>query len=68
VISAAKASTTFVDRRDLTRATAAYGAMAGIGSALGLVLGGLVTSLLTWRLGLLVNLPVGLVLIWATRR
>jgi EmrB/QacA subfamily drug resistance transporter len=59
---------TFIERRDRTRATAAYGAMAGIGSALGLVLGGLLTTLLSWRLGFLVNLPVGIALILAARR
>jgi EmrB/QacA subfamily drug resistance transporter len=54
--------------RERTRAVAAYGSMAGIGAALGLVLGGLIADTLSWRIGFLVNLPIGLALFWATRR
>ncbi|RIJ76449.1 MFS transporter [Nakamurella silvestris] len=54
--------------RERVRAVAAYGSVAGIGAALGLVLGGLVADLLSWRFGFFVNLPIGLVLFWATRR
>jgi EmrB/QacA subfamily drug resistance transporter len=40
-----------------------YGALAGAGGSLGLVLGGLVTDVLSWRWGLLINVPIGVVLI-----
>ncbi|MGC2941379.1 MULTISPECIES: MFS transporter [unclassified Brevibacterium] len=41
------------------RATSAYGAVAGIGAAAGMVLGGVFADLLSWRVGFLVNVPVG---------
>jgi EmrB/QacA subfamily drug resistance transporter len=58
----------FAEGRQRTRAVAAYGTMAGIGAALGLVLGGLITDYLSWRVGFLLNLPIGLALMWAARR
>lgn len=42
-----------------TRAVAAYGTTAGIGASLGLVVGGLVADLLSWRVGFLINVPIG---------
>lgn len=44
------------------RATSAYGAVAGIGAAAGMVLGGVFADLLSWRVGFLVNVPVGVLL------
>jgi MFS family permease len=41
-----------------TRAIAAYGAMAGIGASVSLVLGGVFASLLTWRVGFFINVPI----------
>jgi EmrB/QacA subfamily drug resistance transporter len=54
----------FPDGRERSRAFAVFGSLAGVGSALGMVLGGLLTELLSWRWCLLVNVPlvvVGLV-------
>ncbi len=45
-----------------TRAIAYYGATAGLGASVGLVIGGLIASYFSWRLGFLLNVPVGLVL------
>jgi EmrB/QacA subfamily drug resistance transporter len=42
------------------RAIAAYGATAGIGASFGLVIGGLIASLWTWRIGFFINVPVGI--------
>src|SRR4051794_22406896 len=58
----------FPEGRARTRAVAAYATMAGIGAAVGLVLGGVITDLLSWRVGFFINVPVGLALIWATLR
>lgn len=58
----------FAEGPDRNRAVGAYGATAGIGAALGLVLGGFITTALSWRVGFLVNVPIGLVLIAATLR
>ncbi|MDO8145838.1 MFS transporter [Isoptericola sp. 178] len=50
------------------RATSAYGAVAGIGASVGLVVGGLLADLVSWRAGFLVNLPIGVALIVAAYR
>lgn len=39
-----------------------YGATAGIGSSVGLLLGGWLTSAISWRAGFLMNVPFGLLL------
>lgn len=44
------------------RAIAYYGATAGIGSSIGLLVGGGLTSLISWRAGFLINVPFTLVL------
>ena len=54
--------------RERTRAVAYYGAVAGIGASLGLLLGGVLTDWLSWRVGFFINLPVGLALILAAPR
>lgn len=40
-----------------------FTATSAIGSSVGLILGGLLTDLLSWRWGLLINVPVGIVVI-----
>jgi EmrB/QacA subfamily drug resistance transporter len=54
--------------RQRTRAMVAYGAMAGLGITLGLVLGGLLTQAASWRWVFLVNVPIGVVLLAAAPR
>ncbi|HWS57439.1 MAG TPA: MFS transporter [Actinotalea sp.] len=51
-----------------TRATSAYGAVAGIGASVGLLVGGLLADSVTWRAGFLVNLPIGVAMLVAGRR
>lgn len=51
-----------------TRAVAYYSAVAGIGASLGLVVGGVLADWLSWRVGFLINLPIGLAMMWATPR
>ncbi|MDN2453441.1 MFS transporter [Lactobacillus sp. UCMA15818] len=51
------------DGIERTKAIALYGATAGIGSSVGLVLGGLFASLWTWRIGFLINFPLAAVLL-----
>jgi EmrB/QacA subfamily drug resistance transporter len=55
-------TTSFPEGRERTRAVAAYAAVAGGGGSVGLLLGGLLTDLISWRWGLFINVPVGLVL------
>lgn len=51
-----------------TRAMVAYGAMAGLGITLGLVLGGVLTELASWRWVFLLNLPIGVLLLLSAPR
>jgi EmrB/QacA subfamily drug resistance transporter len=61
-------TTSFPEGPERTRAVAYYGAVAGGGGSVGLVLGGILTEWLSWRWGLFVNVPVGLALILAAPR
>jgi len=49
-------ATTFTEPKERSKAFGVFGAVAGGGSAVGLVLGGLLTELLSWRWCLYVNL------------
>jgi EmrB/QacA subfamily drug resistance transporter len=51
-----------------TKAMVAYGGMAGLGITLGLVLGGVLTELASWRWVFLVNVPIGIMLLATARR
>ncbi|WP_454050113.1 MFS transporter [Cellulomonas sp. Marseille-Q8402] len=66
--SLALLTSTFPEGPERTRAVAAYGTTAGIGASAGLVVGGLVADLLSWRVGFLINVPIGVVLAVAALR
>lgn len=51
-----------------SKAISYYGATAGIGSSVGLLLGGYLTSAFSWRTGFLINVPFTLVLIILTMK
>jgi EmrB/QacA subfamily drug resistance transporter len=61
-------TTSFREGPERTRALAAYSAVAGGGGSVGLVLGGLLTDLISWRWGLWINVPVGVALVWLAPR
>jgi EmrB/QacA subfamily drug resistance transporter len=61
-------STSFAEGRERTRAVSYYGAVAGVGASLGLVLGGILTSLISWRVGFFINVPIGIAMIIAAPR
>lgn len=48
------------------KAIALYGATAGIGASIGLVVGGFFASVFSWRDGFFINVPIALILILAT--
>ncbi|HET6257318.1 MAG TPA: MFS transporter [Pseudonocardia sp.] len=58
----------FPEGRPRNRAFAVYSAMAGAGGAVGLLLGGVLTTYVSWRWVLFVNLPIGLVVAAAAPR
>jgi len=53
-------TTTFAEGEERARALAIWGAIAAGGSAVGLLLGGVLTDLLSWEWVFLVNVPIGL--------
>ena len=59
---------TFSEGRERVRAVAAYSAVSAGGGSIGLVVGGMLTTWASWRWGLLVNVPIGLALIWLAPR
>ncbi len=58
-------ATTFEEGTERHRAMAVYAAMTGAGGALGLVLGGLLVEVASWRWVFFVNVPIGAVLLVA---
>lgn len=56
-------TTTFVIPKERARAFGVFGAIAGAGGAVGLLLGGLLTEALDWRWNLYINIPIAAVAI-----
>jgi EmrB/QacA subfamily drug resistance transporter len=61
-------TTNFPEGPPRNRAMGIYSAMAGGGGALGLLLGGLLTTYVSWRWVLFVNVPIGIVVAAAAPR
>jgi EmrB/QacA subfamily drug resistance transporter len=59
---------TFPEGPSRTRAMGVYAAMSGAGGALGLLLGGILTDIASWRWVLFVNVPIGAVVAGAAPR
>lgn len=59
-------STNFPDQPARGRALAIYGSITGIGTSLGLVLGGWIADAFDWRWAFLANVPLAIILIVAT--
>ena len=53
-------TTTFTDPSERTKALGVWSAIAAGGAAVGLLMGGVLTDLLSWRWVFIVNLPVGI--------
>jgi EmrB/QacA subfamily drug resistance transporter len=51
--------TTFAEGRERNRALSVWGAIAGAGGAVGLLLGGVLVEVLSWRWVFFVNVPIG---------
>ena len=61
-------TTTFSEGPDRNRALGVWGAVAGAGGAAGVLLGGILTTGLSWRWVLFVNVPIGLASAWLAPR
>lgn len=60
--------TSFPAPAERSRAIAVYSAVIGAGASVGIIVGGIFTQFLSWRWGLIVNVPIGLaVLLLAPR-
>lgn len=58
----------FPDEPMRSRALAIYSSITGLGTSLGLVLGGVITDLLSWRWAFLLNIPIGVGLLLVAPR
>ena len=61
-------TTTFAEGAARNRAVGIWGAMGGAGGAAGVLLGGIVTDVLSWRWILFINVPIGLIAAVAAQR
>ncbi|MET0448242.1 MAG: MFS transporter [Aeromicrobium sp.] len=59
---------TFTDRAERGRAFGIWGSVSGLGAAMGMILGGVLTEYVSWRWTLLVNVPITLALAVAAAR
>ena len=59
--------TAYFEGETRSRAIAWYGATAGIGASLGLLVGGALTDLVSWRAAFLVNVPIAVAMIVGAR-
>ncbi|NWA28627.1 MFS transporter [Pseudomonas gingeri] len=60
--------TNFPEGPERTRAVSYYGAISGVGASLGLVVGGLIADSLSWRVGFFINVPIGILLYFTSRK
>lgn len=61
-------TTSFTEGTERTKAVSYYGAVAGIGASIGMLMGGILTDVWSWRISFIINLPLGLMLIWLACR
>ena len=61
-------ATTFTEPDERARAFGVFAAMAASGGALGLLLGGILTDLASWRWSLFINVPIGAFVLWFAPR
>lgn len=61
-------TSTFITPKERHRAVGVWGAMGGAGGAAGVLLGGVIVDLLSWRWIFFVNLPIGLATVYFAQR
>ncbi|MGW6454973.1 MFS transporter [Streptomyces sp. NPDC055078] len=60
-------ATNFPEGKPRNKAMGVYAAMAGLGSTVGLLLGGVLTDYLDWRWVFFVNIPIGIAILLGTK-
>lgn len=61
-------SATFVEAKERSRAIAMYSAVSAGGGSIGLLLGGFFTDFMSWRVGMFINVPIGIALLYLVQR
>ncbi|CAG7658787.1 MFS transporter [Paenibacillus allorhizosphaerae] len=56
-------SVTFSEAQERLKAIAVYSAVSGAGGSVGLIVGGLLTDVISWRAGMFLNVPIGIALL-----
>jgi EmrB/QacA subfamily drug resistance transporter len=59
-------SENFAEGAERTRVLALYGTIVGMATSIGLVIGGIVTTAISWRVAFFLNVPIGIVLLIIT--
>ncbi|MEZ2392162.1 MFS transporter [bacterium RCC_150] len=60
--------TSFPKPEERSRAIAIYSAVIGAGASVGIIVGGIFTQYMSWRWGLLVNIPIGILILGLSPR
>ncbi|MCM3626092.1 MFS transporter [Paenibacillus glycanilyticus] len=61
-------SATFVEAKERSRAIAMYSAVSAAGGSIGLIIGGFFTDYISWRLGMFINVPIGIALLYLVQK
>ncbi|AJY78031.1 MFS transporter [Paenibacillus beijingensis] len=61
-------SASFVEAKERSRAIAVYSAVSAGGGSIGLILGGFFTDFISWRVGMFINVPIGIALLYLVQR
>ncbi|WP_337951033.1 MFS transporter [Paenibacillus sp. HWE-109] len=61
-------SVSFSEARERSKAIAVYSAVSGAGGSVGLIIGGLLTDVISWRAGMFLNVPIGVALLFMVPR
>ncbi|WP_246009465.1 MFS transporter [Brevibacillus fluminis] len=61
-------SASFVEAKERSKAIAMYSAVSAGGGSIGLLLGGFFTDFMSWRVGMFINVPIGIALMYLVQR
>ncbi|GLX70935.1 MFS transporter [Paenibacillus glycanilyticus] len=61
-------SASFVEAKERARAIAMYSAVSAAGGSVGLIIGGFFTDFVSWRFGMFINVPIGIVLLYLVQK